>query len=186
MTLRLVLSKNDPLQTHFRLDGHTLYTSDTVYHSRPFHGSKATTTVTRKDSSGDTLQVGVIEWPYNPNARPQVVVGTRSVEMIKTGLYTSPEKFKAIDGDMYEWQIHNHQAQLIPLRTHHSAAYIAIFMQSKTRSFLKRVTSGALFVPPEGCHILDDIIVTFIYFESQWRDKEYCRAHSSDFPGPMS
>ena len=43
----------------------------------------------RRNVLGDRLQVGMIEWPANPNDRPAVVVGSKTVEMIKTGLYTS-------------------------------------------------------------------------------------------------
>ncbi|KIJ63383.1 hypothetical protein HYDPIDRAFT_92594 [Hydnomerulius pinastri MD-312] len=179
MTFRLVLSKKDPLHTDFLdTEGAVLYTSDTVYHLRPLYGSRATTTVTRKDPVGERWQVGVIEWPVNYKARPQVVVGTRSVEMTKTGLYTSPEKFIAVDGQAYEWQIRDSRPQLVPLRAHHSSAYIATFVQNRTGSFLMRKHSASLFIPPEGGHILDDIVVTFIYFESQWRDRERTKARS--------
>ncbi|KAF9228977.1 hypothetical protein BS17DRAFT_772835 [Gyrodon lividus] len=178
------MSRNDPLQTDFFVAGedNVLYTSDTVWYQGSLYGSRATTTVTRKDPAGECLQVGVIEWPVrvsaNPKDRPQIFVGTRSVEMTKTGLYTSPEKFTATDEHVYEWQIQDYRAQLVPLRAHHPAAYIATFVQSRTGSFLKRKSSASLFIPPEGVHILDDIVVTFIYFESQWRNKERTRSQS--------
>ncbi|KAI5987972.1 hypothetical protein EDC04DRAFT_3149160 [Pisolithus marmoratus] len=41
-----------------------------------------------------------------------------------------------------------------------------------------RKPSTSLFVPPEGIHILDDIIVTFVYFDSQWRDRKRFRART--------
>jgi hypothetical protein len=89
MTLRLSLAKNDPLQTTFSCPERAIhYASDTVTLNQPFCGSKATTTV-RKNVVGKSLHVGIIEWPANPNDRPAVVVGSRTIEMIKTGLYTS-------------------------------------------------------------------------------------------------
>ncbi|KIJ12581.1 hypothetical protein PAXINDRAFT_14661 [Paxillus involutus ATCC 200175] len=175
------MSRDDPLQTDFFIAGHekVLYKSDTVWYQRP-HGIKATTTVTREDRSGERLQVGVIEWPVSSRKQqPQIFVGTRLVEMTRTGLYTSPEKFTAADHYVYEWQILNSRSQLVPLREHPSAAYIATFVQSSTGSFLKRKQSASLFIPPEGVPILDDIVVTFIYFESQWRNKERRRSRSS-------
>ncbi|KAI6012044.1 hypothetical protein EDC04DRAFT_2609615 [Pisolithus marmoratus] len=184
-TLKLILSRGDPLQTDFlTTDNRVSYTSETFTYPRPLHGSRATTTVTRRDPVGGLLQVGVIEWPANPDDRPQVVIGTRSVEMTKTGLYTSPEKFQAQDGRIYEWQISNYRAQLVPLHAGNNAAYIATFLQSP-QGFFKawnRKPSASLFVPPEGIHILDDIVVTFIYFESQWRDRERFRARTWDLP----
>ncbi|KAF9239106.1 hypothetical protein BU15DRAFT_88126 [Melanogaster broomeanus] len=163
MTFRLVMSCKDPLQTDFLIadsGGEATYTSDTVSYQRPaVHGSRATTAVTRKGPTGERLQVGLIEWPVNANQRPQIIVGTREVEMTKTGLYTSPEKFTAVDGHVYEWQIRDSRPQP-------SAAYIATFY------------SASLFIPPEGVHMLDDIVVTFIYFESQWRNRERIRSRS--------
>lgn len=88
MTLRLLLSKKDPLQSDFLDSNKVLYTSNTIYHGR-FHGQRATTTVTRRDSFGNITQAGTIEWPATPNDRPRVLIRTRMVEMIKTGLYTS-------------------------------------------------------------------------------------------------
>ncbi|KAF8842634.1 hypothetical protein BDN67DRAFT_979481 [Paxillus ammoniavirescens] len=176
------MSRDDPLQTDFFIAGQAkvLYTSDTVWYQRP-HGIKATTTVTREDLAGERLQVGVIEWPDSSSLKqqPQIFIGTRLVEMTRTGLYTSPEKFTAVDHHVYEWQILDSRPQvLVPLREHHSAAYIATFVQSSTGSFLNRKQSAALFIPPEGVPILDDIVVTFVYFESQWRNKERRRSRS--------
>ncbi|KAI6111287.1 hypothetical protein F5141DRAFT_775286 [Pisolithus sp. B1] len=184
-TLKLILSRGDPLQTDFlAADNKVMYTSDTITYPRALYGSRATTTITRRDPVGGLLQVGVIEWPANPHDRPKVVIGTKSVEMTKTGLYTSPEKFQAQDGRMYEWQISNYRAQLVPLHAGHNAAYVATFLQS-SQGFFKawnRGSSASLFVPPEGTHILDDIVVTFVYFESQWRDRERHRARIWDLP----
>ncbi|KAG2360363.1 hypothetical protein BDR07DRAFT_1452007 [Suillus spraguei] len=158
MTLRLSLAKNDPLQTTFSCPERAIhYTSDTVTRNRPFCGSKATTTV-RKNVVGESLHVGIIEWPANPNDRPAVVVGSRTIEMIKTGLYTC---FRGIHGEWYEWQIHEGRAQVLFGWSKHSAA---------------------LVIPPEAVHLLDDIVVTFIYFESRWREKEQARSRSWD-PG---
>ncbi|KAL4065124.1 hypothetical protein V8B97DRAFT_2022276 [Scleroderma yunnanense] len=186
MTTRLILSTRDPLQTDFLTVGNkALYTSETVNYPQPQHGNKALTTVTRKDSVGGTLQVGIIEWPANPEERPRVFIGTRSVKLTKTGLYTSPEMFRACDGREYEWQINNYRAQLVPLHQGHSAAYVATFLQSSTGSFITRRKLASLFIPPEGVQILDDIVVTFVYFESQWRDRERFKARSWDHPGPV-
>lgn len=182
MATRLILSREDPLQTDFLIaDNNVLYTSETINYARPLHGSKAMTTVTRRDSIGSTWQVGVIEWPANPDERPRVIIGTRSVEMTKTGLYTSPEMFQARDGHKYEWQINNYRAQLVPLQQSRSAAYIATFLKSSTGSIIRKKLAS-LVIPPEAGHILDDIIVTFIYFESQWRDRERFRARCWDHP----
>ncbi|KIK77304.1 hypothetical protein PAXRUDRAFT_835034 [Paxillus rubicundulus Ve08.2h10] len=175
------MSRDDPLQTDFFIAGQekVLYTSHTVWYQRP-HGTKATTTITREDRAGERLQVGVIEWPVSSRqSRPQIFVGTRPVEMTRTGLYTSPEKFTAADHHAYEWQISDSRPQLVPLEEHRSAAYIATFVHSSTGSFLTRKHSASLFIPPEGVPILDDIVVTFVYFESQWRNKERRRSRSS-------
>lgn len=180
MTLRLSLAKNDPLQTTFSCPERAIhYTSDTVTRNQPFCGSKATTTV-RKIVAGESLHVGIIEWPANPNDRPAVVVGSRTIEMIKTGLYTSPEKFQGTHGEWYEWQIRESRAQLVPLKGARSQAYIATFVTTLTQALFKRKVSAALLIPPEAVHILDDIVVTFIYFESQWREREQARSQSWD------
>lgn len=105
MTSRLTLSKKDPRRTDFVLVGSAnaavtsagyaaslnspVYSSDTTHYARPRNGSRATTTVTRIDPSGDRLQVGVIEWPVHPLDRAQLVVGTRDVLMTKSGIFTS-------------------------------------------------------------------------------------------------
>ncbi|KAF8548125.1 hypothetical protein OG21DRAFT_1396747, partial [Imleria badia] len=120
-------------------------------------------------------QVGVIEWPDHPLDPAQLVVGTRDVQMLKSGsIYTSSERFTAVDGYVYEWQIHGLRPQLVPLRGYNraSSSYVATFVQSQSGFCLRRKHTSSLFVPPEGFHILDDIVVTFIYFESKWRDKE--------------
>lgn len=183
MTLRLSLAKNDPLQTTFSCPERAIhYTSDTVTRNRPFCGSKATTTV-RKNVVGESLHVGIIEWPANPNDRPAVVVGSRTIEMIKTGLYTCPEKFQGIHGEWYEWQIHEGRAQLVPLKVTRSQACIATFVITLTQVLFGWTKhSAALVIPPEAVHLLDDIVVTFIYFESRWREKEQARSRSWD-PG---
>ncbi|KAG6331087.1 hypothetical protein ID866_8001 [Astraeus odoratus] len=184
--IRLILSKKNPLQTDFlTTENKVLYTSETIHHTPALHGSKAMTTVTRRDHVGDLFQVGVIEWPANPDERPRVYVRTRYVEMTRTGLYTAPEKFQAHNGRMYEWQIENYQTQLVPLQTGHSAAYVAAFLQTSRGSLFSRKQSASLFVPPEGIEILDDIVVTFIYFESQWRERERFRSRTWDHPGPV-
>ncbi|KAG1749525.1 hypothetical protein EDB19DRAFT_1680667 [Suillus lakei] len=179
MTLRLSLAKNDPLQTTFFCTERAIhYTSDTVTLNKPFTGDRATTTV-RKNVVGESLHVGIIGWPANPNDRPPMLVGSRKIEMIKTGLYTSPEKFQAGDGEWYEWQIRDCRAQLVPLRVAHSQAYIATFVTTLTQALFKRKES-ALLIPPEAVHILDDIVITFIYFESRWRERERARSRSWD------
>ncbi|KAG0701588.1 hypothetical protein DFH29DRAFT_806082 [Suillus ampliporus] len=181
MTLRLSLAKNDPLQTTFFCPERVLhYTSDTVTRNEPFCGSTATTTVVRRTPRGELLHVGIIEWPANPNDRPSVVVGSRTIEMIKTGLYTSPEKFQGSDGEWYEWQIREYRAQLVPLKGARSQAYIATFVTTITRTLFRRKQSAALLIPPEAVRMLDDIIVTFIYFESQWRERERAKSRTWD------
>ncbi|KAI6017599.1 heterokaryon incompatibility protein-domain-containing protein [Pisolithus microcarpus] len=113
--LKLKLSRGDPLQTDFLATGNkVLYTSETITYPRALHGSRATTAVTRRDAVGGPLPVGVIEWPANPHDRPRLVIGTKSVEMKKTGLYASPEKFQAQDGRTYEWQASNFPVQVLP------------------------------------------------------------------------
>lgn len=184
--LRLSLAKNDPLQTTFSCPERAIhYTSDTVTRNQPFCGSKATTTV-RKNVVGESLHVGIIEWPANPNDRPAVVMGSRTIEMIRTGLYTHPEKFQGINGEWYEWQIHEGRAQLAPLKVARSQACIATFVTTLTHAlfgtFRCSKRSAALLIPPEAVHILDDIVVTFIYFESRWREREQARSRSWD-PG---
>ncbi|KAI5990891.1 hypothetical protein EDD15DRAFT_2169717 [Pisolithus albus] len=183
-TLKLTLSRGDPLQTDFLATDKVLYTSDTITYSLALHGSRAKTTVTRRDAIGGSIQVGFIEWPANHHDRPRVVIRTRSVKMTKTGLYTSPEKFQAQDGRIYEWQIRNSRAQLIPLHAGRGVGYVATLLQT-SQGFLKvwnRGSSASLFVPPEGLHILDDIVVTFVYFESQWRDGERHKARIGCLP----
>lgn len=44
----------------------------------------------------------------------------------------------------------------------------------------KRNESAALLIAPEAESILDDIIVTFIYFDNQWRERERSRSMSWD------
>lgn len=75
--------------------------------------------------------------------------------------------------------------ELVPLGTlnHASTAYIATFVQSQSGLCFRRKHTSSLFIPPEGFHILDDIVVTFIYFESKWQDKEGAKSHLSFFGG---
>lgn len=88
--LKLTLSRGDPLRTDFLFtDNKVLYTSDTTTYSPASYGRRAKTTITRRDPVGRLLEIGVIEWPADPHDRPRVVIRTRSVEMTKTGLYTS-------------------------------------------------------------------------------------------------
>ncbi|KAI6017590.1 heterokaryon incompatibility protein-domain-containing protein [Pisolithus microcarpus] len=90
LTLKLTLSRGDPLRTDFLFtDNKVLYTSDTTTYSPASYGRRAKTTITRRDPVGGLLEIGVIEWPADPHDRPRVVIRTRSVEMTKTGLYTS-------------------------------------------------------------------------------------------------
>lgn len=86
----MTLSRGDPLRTDFLFtDNKVLYTSDTTTYSPASYGRRAKTTITRRDPVGGLLEIGVIEWPADPHDRPRVVIRTRSVEMTKTGLYTS-------------------------------------------------------------------------------------------------
>ena len=100
MTFRLAMTKKDPRRTDFILVGehggsvaHPLpvYTSDTTLRN----GGRATTTITRTDPTGDRFQVGVIEWPVLPHDHAQLVVGTRTVYMSKSGIYTSYVSFSS-------------------------------------------------------------------------------------------
>ncbi|KAJ8595838.1 hypothetical protein M405DRAFT_806445 [Rhizopogon salebrosus TDB-379] len=177
MTLIISLAKNDPLQTTFFCQERGIhYTSDTV--PRDGAGSKATTTVVRRNVLGDSHHVGIIEWPANLHDRPAVVVGSRTVEMIKTGLYTSPEKFQGSDSEWYEWRICDSRSQLVPLQGTRIQACLATFITTSTRHLFRRRESAALLIPPEAENILDDIVVTFIYFENQWRENERRRSRS--------
>lgn len=76
--------------------------------------------------------------------------------------------------------------KLVPLRgySHPSTAYVATFVRSKSGFCFRRKYTSSLFIPPEGCLILDDIVVTFIYFECKWRDKEGAKARTS-LSGPV-
>ncbi|KAG9318023.1 hypothetical protein JVU11DRAFT_86 [Chiua virens] len=184
MTSQLVLSNKDPRRSDFVLAGHhdvdtlVTYTSHTAHYPSPRNGARATTTVTRTDPTGDRLQVGVIDWPVRSTDTVQVVVGTRDVSITKSGIFTSSEWFTAADGGTYEWQIRDGRPQLVPLADMASTAYVATFVQSQSGFWLLRKHTSSLFVPPEGLPILDDIIVTFIYFESKWRDKEATRSRA--------
>ncbi|OAX37507.1 hypothetical protein K503DRAFT_719662 [Rhizopogon vinicolor AM-OR11-026] len=183
MTLRIALAKNDPLQTTFSCPERAIhYASDTVTRDKAVSGSTATTTVVRRNVLGDSDHVGIIEWPANPNDRPAVVVGSKTVEMIQTGLYTSPEKFQGSDHEWYEWQISNSRPQLVLLNGTRAQTCTATFITSFTHHMfgLKRNESAALLIPPEAESILDDIVVTFIYFESQWRERERAKSRSWD------
>ncbi|KAF8129193.1 hypothetical protein EV363DRAFT_1337977 [Boletus edulis] len=201
MTSRLIMTKKDPRRTDFvpavanandddassrkfgyHLDGRTTptYTSDTTHFARPRNGCRALTTVTRTDHTGDRLQVGVIEWPEHILAPTQLVVGTRDVRMSKVSAHTSSERFTAMNGMTYEWQVHDSRPQLVPLRGNsHSTSYVATFVQSQSGFWFRRKHTSSLFIPPEGYDILDDIVVTFIYFAGKWRDKEGDKARSS-------
>ncbi|KAI6009603.1 hypothetical protein F5J12DRAFT_782109 [Pisolithus orientalis] len=182
-TLKLILSRGDPLQTDFlSTENRVLYTSETITYARPLHGSRATTTVTRRDPVGGLLQAPGGRWNEIGGDDEDRVVHIMFIPHVL--LFLSPEKFQAQDGRMYEWQISNYRAQLVPLNSGHNAAYVATFLQSSQSIFKSwnRKSSASLFVPPEGTHILDDIIVTFIYFESQWRDRERFRARTWDLP----
>ncbi|KAN0073715.1 hypothetical protein V8E55_011969 [Tylopilus felleus] len=194
MTSRLVMTKKDPRCTDFVLVGDAsastgIYTSDTTHYARPRNGSRATTLITRTDpTAGDRLQVGIIEWPVHPLDPAQLVVGTRDVHMSKSGIFTSSEQFTAADGCVYEWQIQDTRPQLVPIRRglhRTSTSYVATFVQSQSGFCLRRKHTSSLFIPPEGFHILDDIVVTFIYFESRWRDKEGVRSRVSLSGGMM-
>jgi len=156
------------------------YTSETKRYTSPRNGARATTTITRTDHTGDRFQAGIIDWPVHRHDRARVVVGTRTVSMSKSGIYTSPEQFTAADGDVYEWQVEDARLQLVPLRTNRTTtSYVATFVQSESRFWLWRKLTSSLFIPPEGFEILDDIVVTFIYFASRWRDKEGVKSRSS-------
>lgn len=174
------MAKNDPLQTTFFCTERGIhYTSDTVTRDKS-SGSAATTTVVRRNVLGDSHHVGIIEWPTNPHDRPTVVLGHKTVEMIKTGLYTSPEKFQGSDLMWYEWRICDSRPQLVPLIGAYTAGCVATFVSTITHNMFgfKRNESAALLIPPEAESILDDIIVTFIYFDNQWREKERTRSKS--------
>lgn len=97
MTSKLVMTKKDPRHTSFVLVGDgkvsasrlPVYSSDTKHYARPRNGSRATTTITRTDPNGDRFQVGLIDWPVHPQDRPPLVIGTRTVKMTKSGIFTS-------------------------------------------------------------------------------------------------
>jgi len=162
MTLRIALAKNEPLQTTFSCPERAIhYASDTVTRDKAVSGSTATTTVVRRNVLGDS---------------------DHTVEMIQTGLYTSPEKFQGSDHEWYEWQISNSRPQLVLLNGTRAQTCTATFITSFTHHMfgLKRNESAALLIPPEAESILDDIVVTFIYFESQWRERERAKSRSWD------
>lgn len=96
MTFRLVVTKKDPRQSDFVLAGerpvgptYYTYTSETSRYASPRSGVQSTTTITRTDQKGDRFQAGIIDWPILRHHRAHIVVGTRTVHMSKSGIYTS-------------------------------------------------------------------------------------------------
>ncbi|EGN96444.1 hypothetical protein SERLA73DRAFT_141845 [Serpula lacrymans var. lacrymans S7.3] len=183
MALKLSLKKNTLLNTTFLTsDGTPLYTVKTSSKQNDSKEKQLTTIITRKGDSGKDVQVGTIEWPTigRGGSHPTVVVGTRVLELCKTGVYTSSEVFQAKDEQYYEWQIRKCRPQLVHQGSG-SQAPIATFVDSTSRPslFSAKVHSASLFVPPEGLSLLDEIIVTFVYFENKWREKERAKANAS-------
>lgn len=68
----------------------------------------------------------------------------------------------------------------MPLGVARSQACIATFVTTVTQALFRQKKSAALLISPEAVHILDDIVVTFIYFESQWRERERARSRAWD------
>ena len=103
MALKLALRRDDPLNTLFLpSDGSPHYAVATTCKQRHRTGKGAmTTTITREDSRGESVQVGVVEWPGSGSGagtttgagtadnHPTVIVGTRTIALTKTGIYTS-------------------------------------------------------------------------------------------------
>ncbi|EIW85792.1 hypothetical protein CONPUDRAFT_150576 [Coniophora puteana RWD-64-598 SS2] len=171
----------DLLNTTFTAPDGTRFDISTA----PVSGGSATmskrTEVGRRRETIESLHgVGRIDWPID-EANLTMTVGWRVVNMIRTGTFTSSEKFIANDGKWYEWQIHNGVPKLFLLNTASLPFEIAC-LSTPHRSWWQRSSTAraSLVVQPEGTgNILDDIVVTFICFVTRWRLRERRRRSSN-------
>ncbi|EIW85791.1 hypothetical protein CONPUDRAFT_80209, partial [Coniophora puteana RWD-64-598 SS2] len=175
MALKLDLSSLDPLKTTLTSpDGTARFTTETDAGPE----KKTRVTLIKKvgtESMTDwSTEIGRVEWQEDQDIMPAVMLGDRVLDMTKTGgKFTSPEKFQASDGEWYEWRIQSMQPTLVPLST--GVGHVATFSSSTHRSGLKKVHTASLFIAPEGMHLLDEIVITFVYFLARWRNREAAR-----------
>jgi len=174
--MNLSLSKDDPRNTTLALpDGHPLYQIETP---SKFIGTEVTRIKNAAQNYADT---GMIEWhTFHPTI---IHVGPRRVEPHKAGTFSSSKVFQAADGQMYKWETKRGKPQLVT--DDNIENVLAVFHKSH-HSLFSNPRLATLDITPQGMHILDDIVTTFVWFEYNRRESESAAISGSIAAGAAS
>jgi len=164
--MNLSLSKNNPRNTVLILpDGRAMYHINTP--NKLFRS--VTTTIRRVDTARSNNDngdgVGRIEWRSFSNT--ELWMGERMIQPYKNGTFRSSKIFRAADGRDYKWKIAG--GYLLLVMEGGSDTPIVTFHKAKG-GFFSTPRLAFLEITPQGVHILDDIVTTFVWFEDQRRE----------------
>jgi len=119
--------------------------------------------VAKSNNDGD--DVGRIEW--HSFSSTELWARERLIQHHKSGTFSSSKIFRAADGRDYRWKITGDHPLLVmegdsdtPIVTFHKAK--GGFFSTPRLAFLE--------ITPQGVHILDDIVTTFVWFEHKRRE----------------
>ncbi|KAG2070035.1 hypothetical protein BDR04DRAFT_1201562 [Suillus decipiens] len=146
--------------------GQVIYKTDTPFRLRGAH----TTTIQKIKPNDDQFDVlGEIEWHTFISSKFRA--GGTEVEMEefipKKGLWGRKRVFIGPDGRPYRWDLETK----VLSRDDGSRMEVARFHRA-TLGIIGRKRKAMLEVSPEVAHMMDTVIVTFIYVEKLRRDKE--------------
>ncbi|KDQ49655.1 hypothetical protein JAAARDRAFT_212117 [Jaapia argillacea MUCL 33604] len=171
MSKRFTFTHDSPIRTAL-LDEHQqpvykIYTPSKVYGS--------TTTITRCSGippNHREEEMARINWHLLHSS--EIVMGGRTLDVskfiMKTGLTRRDRKFVAHDGQEYKWDLGNFETKLI--LNNGSGIVVASFNRSSGGLWGKQPRMAHLDIAPQGFHILDLIIVTFVYAEQKNRESD--------------
>ncbi|KAI6140338.1 hypothetical protein BKA82DRAFT_4398446 [Pisolithus tinctorius] len=172
--MRLVFSTNDYLNTIIRDQrGHQLYSisSPGLFHSK--------TTITKHGPHNDGGDViGIITWHMFRN--PKIWLKATGVEvsgnsLLKTKWFSSSRIFTGPDGKTYRWSLRSTNCTL---KEEGSDLELAKYHQ-RNLGIMSPSHAPYLEVSPSVSHMLDYVVITFIYAEKLSQDKQRAAASAS-------
>jgi hypothetical protein len=158
--MNLSLSKDEPRNTILTLpDGRPLYQIETP---SKFIGTEVTRIKNAAQNYSDT---GMIEW--HSFHTTVIYVGQRLIEPHKGGTFGSSKVFQAMDGQMYKWKT---KAGCPELVTDDNVESVLAVYHKSHHGLFSESRLATLDITPQGMHILDDIVTTFVWFEHKRRE----------------
>lgn len=136
--------------------------------------SQAPTIIYKYDGE-KRYEIGRIEWPTWTRSHTNITCRGQQIHMESPGIFTQSKVYKAPDGLSYKWKIDGEPI----LRKDDASKELVAAYSPKSSIFSRDNRPGMVKVAPDGIAILDELVITFVYFEKKRRDSRQAAAISA-------